>query len=94
MKEAYTKALGWGLGFDFKRIEYNVAQNSVVVDGGPTCGWEFLLFTMESKDSSDVYQGAVASWIGGERTRMEFIHRVEGDPRFCFKYLSDLINEL
>ncbi|KZW03951.1 4'-phosphopantetheinyl transferase [Exidia glandulosa HHB12029] len=44
LKEAYTKTLGLGLGFDFSRIEYDVGAARVRVDGGaPAEGdaWEF-----------------------------------------------------
>ena len=33
MKEAYTKALGLGVGFEFNRIEYDVHQETVRIDG-------------------------------------------------------------
>lgn len=90
LKEAYTKALGLGLGFDFKRIEYNFAQSCVFVDGRIAKGWEFLLFVVQGKDATDVYQGAVARWVGGEVTGMEFISNIEDDQRFCLKELTDL----
>ncbi|KAG2137991.1 hypothetical protein DEU56DRAFT_945754 [Suillus clintonianus] len=39
LKEAYTKALGIGLGFDFRRIEYDVVEEKVTVNGEPARGW-------------------------------------------------------
>lgn len=44
MKEAYTKALGLGLGFDFKRLEYDALGNRFTVDGAPPQAWEFVAF--------------------------------------------------
>lgn len=46
IKEAYTKALGIGLGFDFTRIEYrhqpDDSDNPIIaVDGAPVRGWQF-----------------------------------------------------
>lgn len=62
LKEAYTKALGIGLGFDFKRIEYDVLQEKVTVDGEPARGWQFLKFEVPQ------YVGVAAKFIGGRGT--------------------------
>jgi 4'-phosphopantetheinyl transferase len=62
LKEAYTKALGLGLGFDFKKIEYNVLQGEVKVDGIAPTGWRFTTFRI--KDGDDLYQGVVAERTG------------------------------
>jgi 4'-phosphopantetheinyl transferase len=91
LKEAYTKALGLGLGFDFKRIDYNIAQNSVSIDGRPAQGWHFLFFVVQEQGSADVYQGVVARWVGGEGTHIEVLSNVENDSRFRMKELPDLI---
>ncbi|KAJ8454325.1 hypothetical protein ONZ45_g19350 [Pleurotus djamor] len=64
MKEAYTKALGLGLGFDFKRVEHDVAQDVLMVDGREPQGWEFFKFTI-SKDT-DTYVGVAARFLGGD----------------------------
>jgi 4'-phosphopantetheinyl transferase len=66
LKEAYSKALGLGLGFDFRRIEYNVLQNTVKVDGVAPKGWQFSKF--EFGDMSDAYQGIVAEFVDGDDT--------------------------
>jgi len=65
MKEAYTKALGIGLGFDFKRVEYIVSQEEVFVDGKILKGWIFRKFEIIDKD--DLYLGVVAHNVGGEQ---------------------------
>ncbi|PIL36816.1 hypothetical protein GSI_00506 [Ganoderma sinense ZZ0214-1] len=39
LKEAYTKALGLGMGFDFSRIEYDVPNDVVRIDGVAPRGW-------------------------------------------------------
>jgi 4'-phosphopantetheinyl transferase len=64
LKEAYTKALGLGLGFDFRRIEYNVPENVVRVDGAIPKGWQFSKF--ELLEDLDLYQGVVAEFVGGD----------------------------
>lgn len=63
LKEAYTKALGLGLGFDFKRIEVDVSASRIYIDGKSPLGWEFKSFTLESR-SGDEYQVAMARLIG------------------------------
>lgn len=50
LKEAYTKTLGLGMGFDFARIEYDVTSTRVRVDGAATAaadGWEFTETTFD-----------------------------------------------
>jgi len=68
MKEAYTKALGLGLGFDFSRIQYNPTQEELLIDGESPKGWEFTRF--ELKCGSDAYQGVAAEYVGGRGTKM------------------------
>ncbi|KDR83353.1 hypothetical protein GALMADRAFT_235442 [Galerina marginata CBS 339.88] len=63
LKEAYTKALGLGLGFDFRRIEFDVAKRLVRVDGDIPDGWRFNMFVLT--DEEDLYQGVVAEYVGG-----------------------------
>lgn len=68
LKEAYTKALGLGLGFDFSRIEFDVLNKVVKVDGQIPEGWRFNMFVIE--DGEDPYQGIVAEYIGGVPTEV------------------------
>ncbi|PCH41391.1 4'-phosphopantetheinyl transferase [Wolfiporia cocos MD-104 SS10] len=63
LKEAYTKALGLGLGFDFKRIEYDVPRDGVRIDGAHPSGWEFVRF--EVRHGADEYVGVAARFVGG-----------------------------
>ncbi|KAJ4472266.1 4'-phosphopantetheinyl transferase superfamily [Lentinula aciculospora] len=58
MKEAYTKALGLGLGFDFSRIEFDILANLVRVDGEVPQGWIFHKFQVT--DAGELYVGVVA----------------------------------
>jgi 4'-phosphopantetheinyl transferase len=70
LKEAYTKALGLGLGFDFKRIEYDKAKNRVKVDGIILKGWTFDIFRVpdpEGKEGDGGYIGVAAKCVGGKR---------------------------
>lgn len=63
IKEAYTKALGIGLGFEFRRVEFDVEENVVRVDGVIPLGWRFSRFVLN--DDEDLYQGVVAEYTGG-----------------------------
>lgn len=65
LKEAYTKAIGLGLGFDFKRVEVDVHAMRITVDGKPLLGWEFTAFVLESRPG-DEYQVAVARFTGDD----------------------------
>ena len=68
LKEAYTKALGLGLGFDFRRVEFDVVNLIVRVDGQIPQGWRFSMFVIE--DGEDLYQGVVAEHLGGTSTEV------------------------
>jgi 4'-phosphopantetheinyl transferase len=76
LKEAYTKALGLGLGFDFKRIEFDVVERIVRVDGKVPEGWRFNKFVIN--DDEDQYQGVVAEYHGGIQT--EVITEADNSP--------------
>lgn len=70
LKEAYTKALGLGLGFDFRRIEYDKVKNRVKVDDIILKGWTFDIFRVpdpEGKEDESGYIGVAAKYVGGKR---------------------------
>ncbi|TFK93921.1 hypothetical protein K466DRAFT_537224 [Polyporus arcularius HHB13444] len=67
LKEAYTKALGLGMGFDFSRIEYDVPNDVVRIDGVIPRGWEFTRFELKNELKSgnvENYVGVVARFVG------------------------------
>ncbi|KAK0498528.1 hypothetical protein EDD18DRAFT_1461547 [Armillaria luteobubalina] len=66
IKEAYTKALGLGLGFDFNRVEFDVTSDIIRIDGAVPPGWQFRKF--ELVQGQDVYLGVVAEFTGGTET--------------------------
>ncbi|KAI9574923.1 4'-phosphopantetheinyl transferase superfamily [Boletus coccyginus] len=68
LKEAYTKALGIGLGFDFRRIQYDVVQENVTIDGEPARGWQFRKFEVAHSDNK--YVGVAARFIGGRNASL------------------------
>ena len=69
LKEAYTKALGLGMGFDFSRIEYDVPNDVVRIDGVVPRGWEFTRFELRNEVKGgqvEEYVGVVARFTGEE----------------------------
>ncbi|KAI0921498.1 hypothetical protein AcW1_004544 [Taiwanofungus camphoratus] len=67
LKEAYTKALGLGLGFNFRRIEYDVPRDVVRIDGVIPRGWKFVRFQLQCRAEGareEAYVGVVARFIG------------------------------
>ncbi|KAG8218409.1 4'-phosphopantetheinyl transferase superfamily [Butyriboletus roseoflavus] len=68
LKEAYTKALGIGLGFDFRRIQYDVVQENITIDGEPARGWQFRKF--EVTHSGNKYVGVAARFVGGRHLNL------------------------
>ena len=44
LKEAYIKAIGQPIGFDFSRLEFDVPSKRVTGDGNALVGWEFRVF--------------------------------------------------
>ncbi|KAJ7507540.1 hypothetical protein B0H11DRAFT_2153209 [Mycena galericulata] len=63
-KEAYTKALGLGLGFDFRRVEFDPSLDVLRVDDAVPKGWQLSKFKVVQ--DTDVYQGVVAEFVGGD----------------------------
>ncbi|KAI0092827.1 hypothetical protein BDY19DRAFT_509033 [Irpex rosettiformis] len=66
LKEAYTKALGLGLGFDFRRIEYDVLRDAVRIDNVVPNGWQFVRFDLQREQ--ETYVGVVAQFVGEDKT--------------------------
>jgi 4'-phosphopantetheinyl transferase len=62
IKEAYTKAIGLGLGFDPSRIEYDVSANTVAVDGVIASDW--LFETSQVTVDGEAYRVTVAQFVG------------------------------
>ena len=62
IKEAYTKAIGLGLGFDLQRIGYNGATKTVAVDGVAATEWQFE--TSQVTVDEEAYRVTVAQFVG------------------------------
>ena len=76
MKEAYTKAVGFGLGFDFRRIDFNPQKRVLRVDGTAPQGWSFRMFTVP--DGEERYLGVVAECLGDSTTTI--VEYIPGSP--------------
>ncbi|KAF9008693.1 4'-phosphopantetheinyl transferase superfamily [Cyathus striatus] len=76
LKEAYTKALGLGLGFDFQRVEFDVLHRVVRIDGQIPMGWKFRMFTLS--EGRSLYEGVVAEYC--ENAPTEVIDAVGPQP--------------
>ncbi|KAF9534407.1 4'-phosphopantetheinyl transferase superfamily [Crepidotus variabilis] len=77
LKEAYTKAIGMGLGFDFKRVEFHPQERLVKVDGQIPVGWKFRMFVL--KDGEDQYQGVCADFMGNSEQAEVLPENIEGN---------------
>jgi len=44
LKQAYIKAIGQPMGFDWSRLEFNIPEETARGDGHPLQGWEFRIF--------------------------------------------------
>ncbi|KAI0358025.1 hypothetical protein OH77DRAFT_1502585 [Trametes cingulata] len=68
LKQAYIKAIGQPMGFDWSRLEFNIPEKTATGDGRPLAGWEFRVWTSqlgwpipgESGHHMQNYQCAVA----------------------------------
>ncbi|KAI0637858.1 hypothetical protein C8Q77DRAFT_1088160 [Trametes polyzona] len=83
LKEAYTKALGLGMGFDFSRIEYDVPNDVVRIDGKPPRGWMFTRFDLRNTGSDgriEEYVGVIARFVGEEAAREGKVQSAESSP--------------
>lgn len=45
LKDSYIRAIGQPIGFDYARLEFDVANGRASGDGKPLTGWEFRVFT-------------------------------------------------
>ena len=75
LKQAYIKAIGQPIGFDWSRLEFNIPQETFMGDGAPLTGWEFRLFKSQvgvqrgGRLVEQSYQCVVAFFRGTANTR-------------------------
>ena len=76
-KDAYIKAIGQPVGFDYRRLEFNIPEKTASGDGRPLSGWEFRVWSSElgfpigetDGHHRQVYQCAVAFFRRTRDTR-------------------------
>lgn len=78
LKEAYIKAIGQPIGFDYTRLEFCVGEQWAKGDGHPLQGWEFRIFRVEigvaRRDQlvQEKYQCATAFFRGSMQSQFVF----------------------
>lgn len=77
MKEAYTKSLGLGLGFDFNRIHFNPLLDTVSIDGKEPEGWVFKRFQL-LLPGDGLYVGVAAELVGGNACNVVGVEAHDG----------------
>lgn len=79
LKQAYIKAIGQPIGFDWSRLEFLIPAQTAYGDSAPLQGWEFRVFeaqvgvARQNKLVKERYQ-CVCAFFRGAR----------GDSRFIF----------
>ncbi|PCH43223.1 hypothetical protein WOLCODRAFT_138255 [Wolfiporia cocos MD-104 SS10] len=75
LKQAYIKAIGQPMGFDWARLEFNIPNESVTGDNIPLLGWEFRVWTASTAIERsgaivhEKYQCACAFFRGTRESR-------------------------
>ncbi|KAF8154303.1 hypothetical protein B0H34DRAFT_84498 [Crassisporium funariophilum] len=78
LKEAYIKAIGQPIGFDFSRLEFDVPNRRATGDGVPLTGWEFRVFAAKLGVArgtilkQEEYECVCAYYRGNEETTFIF----------------------
>jgi len=78
LKQAYIKAIGQPIGFDFSRLEFNIPERQAIGDGHPLQGWEFRIWRVTlgvaRKDIlvSEIYECACAFFRGSMDSKFVF----------------------
>ena len=96
LKSAYTKALGQPAGFDFSRVDCNIPEETIFVDGKPLKGWEFRLFkanlgvVRKGLLLEETYQCSCAIYRDCEETRFIW----EENPKEMEKWLRFITTDM
>lgn len=75
LKQAYIKAIGQPLGFDYSRLEFDVPDEKAKGDGHPLQGWEFRIYTVnlgvarQNQIVNERYQCVTAFFRGYKESR-------------------------
>jgi hypothetical protein len=96
VKEAYTKALGLGLGFDFSRLSLqpvhaqsdDVIQTVLYADGTPVQGWEIQTFELDVH--GEAYVGATARFVGVQEQEHADAQLLHGGARLRHREVGSI----
>lgn len=83
LKEAYTKAIGQPIGFDYSRLEFNIPARTAAADDISLGGWEFRIWQVKSgvarrdKLVTEFYHCACAFFRGTHDSRFIFCESQE-----------------
>jgi len=75
LKQAYIKAIGQPIGFDWSRLEFNIPAETAHGDGEPLQGWEFRVWQANigirrmEHPVEEAYQCAIAFFRGVPKSR-------------------------
>jgi len=75
LKQAYIKAIGQPIGFDWSRLEFNIPDETARGDDHPLEGWEFRLFKSQlgvlrsGRIIEESYQCACAFFRGSKESK-------------------------
>lgn len=102
LKQAYIKAIGQPIGFDWSRLEFDLPGESARGDGFPLNGWEFRVWQSHIavlRDNDDIeeqtYQCASAFFRGTEGHKFMWQkERKESDSWVQFLTIEQLLTVL
>ncbi|KAG5641338.1 hypothetical protein DXG03_005471 [Asterophora parasitica] len=83
IKQAYIKAIGHPMGFDYSRLEFNIPEHTATGDGYPLTGWEFRIWrtglgvARRDKLVKEEYECVVAFFRGSTNSRFVFYETTE-----------------
>lgn len=83
LKEAYTKAIGQPIGFDYSRLEFNIPARTTAADNIALGGWEFRIWQVtlgvarKEKLVTEQYHCACAFFRGTQDSRFIFFDSQE-----------------
>lgn len=83
LKEAYIKAIGQPIGFDYSRLEFNIPARTAFADEIPLQGWEFRVWMVtlgvarRDKIVNEGYHCACAFFRGTPESRFIFFETQE-----------------
>lgn len=101
VKDAYIKAIGQPVGFDYSRIDCDVLGKRMTVDGNALSGWHIRMFNANLAPTPEIvthkaplhYNVAVAVFRGGQGMKFTFAKTAEELDQFVtFFDVKEVVN--